>query len=98
MVKGRNAKGNAPVTHLPLHRRSVSYLSGGQFKTKTVDLTTSADELIIAVLRDERQAVQFEFRAGESVQQLIEGMDRSIGVAITQQFPGKRAWEDKSSP
>jgi hypothetical protein len=66
------------VTHPPLHRRSVSYLSSGQVKTRTVDLTTSADELIVAVLRDERQAVEFQFRGAECVRQLVEGMDRSI--------------------
>jgi hypothetical protein len=52
-----------PVTYPPLHGRSESYLSGGDIKTKTVDLTTSADELVAAVLRDKRQVVQFSFRA-----------------------------------
>jgi hypothetical protein len=82
MVKGRNAKGHPPVTHPPLDRRSVSYLSGGQVKMKTVDLTTSLDELIVAVLRDERKEVQFQFRAAESVLQLVEGMDRSLDYVV----------------
>lgn len=30
----------------------------------------------VAVLRDERQQVQFRFQAAESVRQLVEGVDR----------------------
>jgi hypothetical protein len=62
VIKGRNAKGTTPVEHLPLHRRSIIYMADGQVKTKTVDLTTSTGELIVAALRDE-QAVRFGFRS-----------------------------------
>jgi len=36
------------------------------------------DELIVAVLRDERREVQFHFRAGENVHALVADMDFAI--------------------
>lgn len=45
-----------------LVRRSVSYLTGGEFKTRVVDRSVDQDEVIAAVLRDEPKAVRFVFR------------------------------------
>jgi hypothetical protein len=78
VVKGRNSKGKPPVMHSPMHQRSISYVSAGELKTKTLDMSVDADELIVAVLRDERQAVQFEFRAPKAMHALVDGLDCSI--------------------
>ena len=64
-----------------MHRRSISYVCAGELKAKTLDLCVDADELVVAVLRDERKEVQFQFRAAESVRQLGEGLDRSLDTA-----------------
>ncbi|MBR8239513.1 hypothetical protein [Burkholderia multivorans] len=62
---GRNAKGTKPVdlTAEMLVRRSVSYLSGGEFKTRVIERAVDQDEVIVAVLRDEPRAVRFAFRS-----------------------------------
>jgi hypothetical protein len=78
-VKGKNGKGTKPVGHPPMHRRSISYSCDGELKTKTLDMSVDADELIVAVLRDERQAVTFQFRAPDSLRQLVEGMEKGLG-------------------
>jgi hypothetical protein len=70
VTKGRNSKGTKPVQHPPMHRRSISYVCAGEVKTKTLDMSVDADELIVAVLRDERRELQFEFRAAESLRQM----------------------------
>jgi hypothetical protein len=77
-IKGRNAKGTKPVKHPEMHKRSISYHCDGEVRTKTLDMSIDAEELIVTVLRDERKEVQFQFRAAESVRQLVEGMDRGI--------------------
>jgi hypothetical protein len=58
-IKGKNSKGTKPVKHPPMHRRSISYLSDGEVKTKTLDMSIDVDELIVTVLRRraERSAV-----------------------------------------
>jgi len=62
-LHGRNGKGNHPtkLTASMLTKRSISYRAGGKWLVRTIDLTTSSDELIVAVLRDERKAAQFGF-------------------------------------
>ena len=57
--KGRNARGNAPVTHPTLYRISIRYMVGGQVKTKTRDDSVSSAELIVGALRDEPKQVTF---------------------------------------
>lgn len=57
--KGRNARGNAPVTHPTLYRISIRYMAGGKVKTKTRDDAVSSLELIIGALRDEPKQVTF---------------------------------------
>lgn len=75
-VKGRNCKGTAPtkLTAEMLARRSVSYLAGGELKTRVVERALDQDELIVAVLRDEPKAVRFAFRAPKRMQKFVDGI------------------------
>lgn len=57
--KGRNARGNAPVTHPELHKVSIRYAAGGRIKTLTRDDVADRKELVIAVLRDESKQATF---------------------------------------
>jgi hypothetical protein len=57
--KGKNARGNAPVTHPTLYRISLRYMAGSQVKTKTRDDAASSLELVIGALRDEPKQVTF---------------------------------------
>ena len=60
---GRNAKGSPPVKWHALARRTITYqLSDGTVAERTLDRTADMEELIVAVLRDERKAVRFGFR------------------------------------
>ncbi|WP_175108354.1 hypothetical protein [Pararobbsia alpina] len=71
-VIGANAKGTKPVKLPPLHRRSISYMAGGKLKTETIDRSLDTTELIVAVLRDERYAVQFGWQAPAGVRALLQ--------------------------
>jgi hypothetical protein len=51
-LKGKNAKGKAPVKHPRLERRSVRYVVAGEVKTLVRANTVSADELVVELLRD----------------------------------------------
>ncbi|MFM0385865.1 hypothetical protein [Paraburkholderia dipogonis] len=55
----KNAKGTAPKMHPPLHRRSVSFLTDGAVKTKTIEYTIGLEEVMFSVLRDEVKTVKF---------------------------------------
>ena len=64
-IKNRNRKGRPPekTTAEMLARRTVSYLAGGKPKSRTIERTIDMAELIVAVLRDEPEAVEFCFRS-----------------------------------
>ncbi|MGF6900383.1 hypothetical protein [Paraburkholderia sp. GAS348] len=68
---GKNAKGTKPVKLAPLQRRTVSYMAGGKLKTKTVDRSLDATEVIIAVLRDEEDSVRFRWQPPAKLQALL---------------------------
>ncbi|WP_130584379.1 hypothetical protein [Bradyrhizobium sp. Leo170] len=60
---GKNAKGAPPVKWQILGRRTIAYqLSDGTVAERTIDRAADTDELVVAVLRDERKAVRFGFR------------------------------------
>lgn len=56
-IKGRNAKGKAPVKHPDLVRRTVRYVAGGEVKVLSRPLTASTDELVVELLRDSPKRV-----------------------------------------
>ena len=56
-LKGKNAKGKAPVKHPPLVRRSVRYVCGGEVRVLARNLTASSDELVVELLRDSPKRV-----------------------------------------
>ncbi|MGF6806057.1 hypothetical protein OKW30_001183 [Paraburkholderia sp. Clong3] len=60
---GKNAKGTKPIKLAQLVQRTISYMVRGKLETKTVERCLDTTELIIAVLRDEKQAVRFGWRA-----------------------------------
>lgn len=51
-----------PKMHLPLHRREVSYLTGGKVRTKSIEHTIGLEEVLFSVLRTEIKAVVFAFQ------------------------------------
>ncbi|MGY3551177.1 hypothetical protein [Bradyrhizobium sp. USDA 4469] len=63
-LQGRNGKGNAPVqlTAEMLGRRSVTYQAGGEVRTKVVERALDTVEVMVAALRDEKQAPRFGWR------------------------------------
>lgn len=58
-LKGRNARGNAPVTHPKLHRLKIRYMAGGRVKSLEKPNVVSCLELVVAVLRDEPKQATF---------------------------------------
>lgn len=58
---GRNGRGKAPVKIGRLDARVVRYVAGDAVKAMRMPLSTDIDELVVAVLRDSRQAVIFAF-------------------------------------
>lgn len=56
-LKGRNAKGKAPVKHPPLVRRAVRYVCYGQVRVLSRPHTASAEELVVELLRDSPKRV-----------------------------------------
>lgn len=63
VIKGRNAKGTAPVKVGPLESRRIRYLHGGDVRSLVLRHTVDMDELIVSVLRDSRQRVAFAFNS-----------------------------------
>lgn len=60
---GKNAKGTRPVKLTALYARSVTYQrADGTVLTRTIDRTIDTTEVVVAILRDEQQAVRFGFR------------------------------------
>ena len=62
-LKGRNAKGTKPVKLPPLDQRSITYLTGGAVKTRTIAHTVDMTELVVAVIRHEQLRVTFGYGA-----------------------------------
>lgn len=63
LLKGRNAKGTAPVKTSRLDARVVRYSAGGDMRSLRLPLSADMDELIVATLRDNRTKVEFGFMA-----------------------------------
>lgn len=59
VLKGRNAKGTAPVKHALLQARRIRFMQGGEHRALALRHTVDTDELIVAALRDSRQRVTF---------------------------------------
>ncbi len=60
---GKNGKGSPPVKWQTLARRTIAYRrSDGTMAERSIDRAADTDELVVAVLRDERKAVQFGWR------------------------------------
>ncbi len=79
VLVGKNAKGSSPVKWQALARRTITYqLSDGTVAERTLDRTTDMEELIVGVLRDERKAVRFGWKAPEHVRQLLDGLDGDL--------------------
>lgn len=62
-IKGRNAKGTAPVKLCSLDARRLRYRHGDELKVARGRYTMDADELLVAVLRDSKQSVVFAFNS-----------------------------------
>lgn len=60
-IKGRNAKGTAPVKLKSLDARRIRYRHGDELVTLRGRYTLDADELLVAVLRDSKQTVAFSW-------------------------------------
>lgn len=93
-VVGANRKGTKPKKLEPLHRRSITYMTAGQVKTKTVDLTTSTVELFVAVLRDEEHSLRFSsgIRVPAAMRALLDDdrFNRSISTDASEEYkPGE---------
>lgn len=63
-VKGKNAKGGAPVRHPKLERGVVRYVVGGVVKRLARDRVTGTSELVVELLRDSPKRVLFGFGIG----------------------------------
>ena len=63
-LKGLNRKGTRPekLTAEMLGRRSISYQAGGAVRTKVIERAIDTLEVMVAVLRDEKQAPRFGWR------------------------------------
>lgn len=60
---GKNRKGSQPIKLGRLDPRRVTYQrADGTVHTRAIDLTVDTEEVLVAVLRDEQQAVRFGFR------------------------------------
>ncbi|MCD9228931.1 hypothetical protein ACPPTR_10485 [Ralstonia pseudosolanacearum] len=67
-LKGSNRKGTRPekLTAEMLACRAVSYMAAGEVRTKVVDRAVDAVEVMVAVLRDEKQKPSFGWRMLEA--------------------------------
>ncbi|WP_454764434.1 hypothetical protein [Cupriavidus campinensis] len=60
---GKNAKGSPPIKLARLDSRSVTYQrADGTVHIRAIDRTVDMEEVLVAVLRDEQQAVRFGWR------------------------------------
>ncbi len=62
-LKGKNAKGTAPVKLCALNARRLRYRHGDEILSVRGRHTVDADELLVAVLRDSKQSVVFAFNS-----------------------------------
>lgn len=60
-IRGRNARGQAPSKMAPLSPREIRVWVGDKRQMVRREYTQSAAELIVATLRDSREAVTFAF-------------------------------------
>jgi hypothetical protein len=63
LLRGRNAKGTAPVKLTCLARRRVRYMAGDEPCSLVVQHSLDTDELVVAALRDSSNRVRFGFGA-----------------------------------
>jgi hypothetical protein len=63
-VKGKNAKGSAPVRHPKLERGVVRYVVDGVARKLARDRVTGVSELVVELLRDSPKRVMFGFGIG----------------------------------
>jgi len=61
LLRGRNAKGTAPVKLTCLSRRRVRYMAGSEPCSLVVQHSLDTDELVVAALRDSKNRVRFGF-------------------------------------
>jgi hypothetical protein len=61
LLKGRNAKGSAPVKLKALVPRTMRYLHGNEIRTLHLPLSLNIEELMVAALRDSQNRVRFFF-------------------------------------
>jgi hypothetical protein len=80
VIKGANAKGTAPVKHPPLDLRTVFYRAGDECKTKTVARSTSTEEMMVAVLRDEPHQAEFAWGGHLRMQALLRECEAQEGA------------------
>lgn len=59
LLRGRNAKGTAPVKLTCLSRRRVRYMAGNEPCSLVVQHSLDTDELVVAALRDSKNRVRF---------------------------------------
>ncbi|BCP56239.1 hypothetical protein K32_48560 [Kaistia sp. 32K] len=62
-LKGRNARGSAPVKHPQLHQLEIRFQAGPEIERVAMTVA-SRQELVVAVLRDTSKHVTFAFEAG----------------------------------
>lgn len=60
---GKNGKGSVPSKMKPLARRTVRYFAADEMRTLTIDQSSDTEEMIVAVLRDQKKRVVFAFNA-----------------------------------
>jgi len=63
LLKGRNSRGTAPVKIGVLEPRVIRFNAGGEAQKLRLALSSDMDELVVAVLRDSRNAVSFAFNS-----------------------------------
>jgi len=63
LLKGKNAKGTAPVKLCALDTRRLRYRHGDDVRTLRLRHTVDTDELLVAVLRDSKSQVVFAFNS-----------------------------------
>lgn len=61
--KGSNAKGTKPVKLCALDTRRIRFKCGTEVETLRLKQSVDTDELVVAVLRDSKQAVVFAFNS-----------------------------------
>ena len=61
-----------------LQRHAVTYLAGGELKTRAIEHAVDQDEVIVAILRDEPKAVTFAFQPPASAWAVVAGMECGV--------------------